>query len=218
MSIPFTSEGFYGVFSAYNLALWPAQVFLLGLGVIAIALLVLQRSYSSVGISGILAFLWAWQALAYHLAFFTAINPMAYVFAALCMGGAAVFFWQGVICGKLNFKPAPGWRKWVGWGLIIFALAIYPAWTYFAGHRYPAFPTFGLPCPTTLLTIGLLAFLLKPYPHSPFVAPVLWCLVGSQAAFVFGVPADSSLIVAGAVGLVLLMKSKSDKPAFGKAK
>ena len=34
MSIPFTPEGFYGVFSAYNLALWPAQVFLLGLGVI----------------------------------------------------------------------------------------------------------------------------------------------------------------------------------------
>ena len=71
MSIPFTSEGFYGAFSAYNLALWPAQVFLLGLGVIAIALLALQRSYSSVGISGILTFLWAWQALAYHLAFFT---------------------------------------------------------------------------------------------------------------------------------------------------
>ena len=93
MSIPFTSEEFYGVFSAYNLALWPAQVFLLGLGlgVIAIALLALQRSYSSVCISGILAFLLAWQALAYHLAFFTAINPIAYVFAAVFMGGAAVF-------------------------------------------------------------------------------------------------------------------------------
>ena len=44
MSIPFTPEGFYGVFSAYNLARSPAQVFLLGLGVIAVALLALQRS------------------------------------------------------------------------------------------------------------------------------------------------------------------------------
>lgn len=69
MQIPFTVEQFYGVFSAYNMAIWPAQIFLLGLALIAIALLAAQRRFSGVGISGILAFLWAWQALAYHLAF-----------------------------------------------------------------------------------------------------------------------------------------------------
>ena len=208
MTIPFSVEQFYGVFTAYNVGVWPMQFPLLALGVLAIVFLVRQRSYSSAGISASLTALWLWQALAYHLAFFTVINPLAYVFAAVFMAGAAVFFWQGVIRRKLIFKQASGWRACAGWGLLIFAFLIYPAWTYFMGHRYPAFPTFGLPCLTTLFTIGLLAFLVRPYPRSVFVVPVLWCFVGSQAAFAFDVQADLGLIVAGAVGLVLIAKSK----------
>ena len=208
MNIPFTVEQFYGVFDAYNTAVWPMQLLLLTLGVVAVMWLTRQRGYSSIGISSILTALWVWQALAYHLAFFAAINPLAYGFAAIFLAGADVFFWQGVIRRKLIFKPASGWRARAGWGLMIFAWFIYPAWTYLAGHRYPAFPTFGLPCPTTLFTIGLLAFLVRPYPRSVFVVPVAWCFVGSQAAFAFDVQADLGLIVAGVVGLVLIAKSK----------
>jgi Family of unknown function (DUF6064) len=211
VKIPFTSAEFYGVFSAYNMAVWPMQLPLLALGVLAVVLLIRQRTNANVGISAILAFLWVWQALAYHLAFFTAINPLAYAFSAVFMAGAAVFFWQGVVRRRLSFKPTVitnGWRMWAGWGLLMFALLIYPAWTYLSGHHYPAFPTFGLPCPSTLFTIGLLAFLVRPYPRSPFVVPVLWCFVGSQAAFVFDVMADLGLIVAGVLGLVLVVQSK----------
>lgn len=209
MNSPFTVAEFYGVFSAYNTAVWPAQLPLIALGVLAIVLLVRQRSYSNVGISAILAALWTWQALAYHLAFFTVINPLAYGFAVLFMGGAAIFFWQGVIRRQLIFKSTVGWRARAGWGLIIFAWFVYPAWTYLAGHRYPAFPTFGLPCSTTLFTIGLLAFLVKLYPRSVFVVPVLWCFVGTQAAFLFDVQADLGLVVAGVLGLIFIVQSKN---------
>lgn len=208
MTIPFSVEQFYGVFTAYNNAVWPLQLPLLLLGLLAIVLVIRQRSYSGAAVSAILTVLWVWQALAYHLAFFTVINPLAYVFAAVFMAGAAAFFWQGVSRRRLNFKLTPGWRKWAGLSLIFFALAGYPAWTYLAGHRYPAFPTFGLPCPSTLFTIGLLAFLVKPYPRSVLVVPVLWCFVGSQAGFVFDVPADLGLIVAGVFGIGLLIRSK----------
>ena len=209
MNIPFTAEQFYGVFAAYNTGVWPMQLPLLALGVLAVVLLVMQRSYASVGISAILTVLWVWQALAYHLAFFTVINPLAYMFAAVFLAGAAVFGWQGVTHSRLVFKPTSGWRALVGWGLMIFAGFIYPAWTYLAGHRYPAFPTFGLPCPTTLFTIGLLAFLVKPYPRSVFVVPVLWCFLGSQAAFLFDVQADLGLVVAGVLGLIFIAQSKN---------
>jgi Family of unknown function (DUF6064) len=208
VTIPFTTEAFYGVFKAYNTAVWPIQLLLLALGVLAVALLIRQPSYASVGISTILTVLWAWQALAYHLVFFAAINPLAYIFAALFIAGAVTFFWQGVVYNNLNFKITTGWRMGAGWGLMFFALFFYPAWTYLAGHRYPAFPTFGLPCPTTLFSIGLLAFLSKPYPRSVFVTPILWCFVGSQAAFVFDIQADLGLIVAGVFGLVLAVQSK----------
>lgn len=208
MNIPFTTAEFYGVFSAYNTGVWPMQLLLLALGMLAVVLLIMQIKYASVGISAVLTFLWVWQALAYHLTFFTAINPLAYVFAAVFLAGAAVFFWQGVVRRNLHFIPMQGWRMWTGWGLVIFACFVYPAWTYLAGHRYPLFPTFGLPCPTTLFTLGLLAFLVKPYSRSVFVVPVLWTFVGSQAAFVFDVPADLSLIFAGIVGIALMIRSQ----------
>jgi Family of unknown function (DUF6064) len=205
VTIPFSVEQFYGVFTSYNTAVWPVQ---LPLGVLGVFLLVRQRSYSGIGISVMLTVLWVWQALAYHLVFFTAINPLAYGFAAVFLAGAVAFFWQGVIQRRLNFKLTSGWRVRAGWGLMIFAWFIYPAWTYLTGHRYPAFPTFGLPCPTTLFTIGLLAFLVKPYPRSVFVVPIAWSVVGSQAAFAFGVQADLGLVFSGVLGLVLLMNSK----------
>lgn len=137
MTISFSVEQFYGVFTAYDTAAWPMQLPLLALGV-----------------------------LAYHLAFFTAINPLAYGFAAVFLAGAMAFFWYGVVRRRFNFKLTSGWRMWAGWSLIIFAWFIYPAWTSLAGHRCSAFPTFGPPCPTTLFPIGLLAFLVKPYPRN----------------------------------------------------
>lgn len=96
-----------------------------------------------------------------------------------------------------------------GVALVVFALVVYPIWSWYAGHSYPYTPTFGLPCPTTLFTVGMLAFVVPSYPRSPLVVPVLWCFVGAQAAFLLGVSQDFALLVAGAFGLVLLARSKA---------
>lgn len=207
MVLPFTSEQFFAVFGAYNEAVWPAQVFLLALAVLALVLVALARPWSGWVVSLILAFLWAWLALAYHFMFFAAINPLAYFFAAVSAAGGLVFLWQGVIRRNMRFRIARSTRGAIGVALIVFALVMYPAWSTYFGHGYPAMPTFGLPCPTTLFTIGLLAFLVPPYPRSPLVVPVLWCLVGSQAAFMLGVWQDLGLLVAAALGAVLFARS-----------
>jgi hypothetical protein len=212
MQLPFTIKQFYGVFSEYNTALWPAQIFLVALALAAVTLAIFPLRWSGVGISAILAFLWAWIALAFHLAFFTAISPPAYAFAGISLVGALVFLWQGVVRRRLEFRLAPGFRTAVGLCLILFALVVYPAWSLYVGHRYPSLPTFGLPCPTTIFTVGLLSFLVAPYPRSPLVVPVLWCLVGSQAAFILGVPQDLGLVVTAAVGIVLFARSKAHPP------
>ena len=208
MQLPFTIEQFYGVFREYNTSVWPAQILLVALAVVAVALVVVPRRWSGAGISSILAFLWAWLGLAFHLAFFTGINPGAYVFAGVSLAGAVIFLWQGVLRRKLEFRVVRGFRTAVGLVLIVFALIVYPVWSHYAGHLYPAIPSFGLPCPTTIFTVGMLAFLVAPYPRSPFVVPVLWCLVGVQAAFLLGVPQDLGLGVAGIVGIVLLARSR----------
>ena len=215
MQIPFTVEQFFGVFRDYNIAVWPTQVLLVALGVLALVLVVVPQRWSSMAVSGILAFLWAWMALAYHLVFFSSINPLAYVFAAASLAGAVVFAWQGVIRRRLEFRLSASLRTRIGVGLVVFALLVYPAWSFHAGHHYPALPTFGLPCPTTIFTIGMLAFLVAPYPRSPFVVPVLWCFVGGQAAFLFDVPQDLGLVVAGVIGIALLLRSKVEPPRVG---
>lgn len=204
MAIPFTIEQFHGVFRDYNTAMWPVQWFLLALALVAIAAVLRPQRWSGVAVPVILGVLWAWIAIAYHLAFFARINPAAHAFAALSLVGAGVFIWQGVIRRRLAFQWVPGPTATVGTTLIFFALVVYPVWSALDGQPYPQTPTFGLPCPTTIFTIGMLCFAVRPMPRSPLIVPVLWCLVGAQAAFFLGVQPDLGLVAAGMVGLGLL--------------
>ena len=68
--------------------MWPAQWFLVLLGLAAVVLALAPRRGSGVAVSAILGALWAWIAVAYHLAFFARISPAAYGFAALSAAGA----------------------------------------------------------------------------------------------------------------------------------
>ena len=198
MSLPFNAEQFFGVFARYNESVWPAQIALNGAALACIALLF--RPDAGRWISALLALLWLWVALAYHFAFFAAINPAAWLFGGVTLAGALAFLWLGTILAKLRFAPAGGRRGAIGWMLLAYALAGYPLLGYLLGHRYPAAPTFGVPCPTTIFTLGLLLFASAPVPRLAFLVPVLWAAVGSTAAFALGVVEDYGLLVAGIIG------------------
>lgn len=216
MALSFTVDEFYGVFRDYNTAMWPAQWFLAALAIAALVAVLWPRPWSGVAVSAVLGVLWAWIAMAYHLAFFARISPAAYAFAALSAAGAAVFVWQGVVRRRLTLRWASGPKAMAGVTLIVFALVVYPVWSAYAGHPYPATPTFGLPCPTTIFTIGLLCFAVPPTPRSPLLVPLLWCLVGAQAAFLLDVQPDLGLIAAAVVGMDLLatagQRPRTSKP------
>lgn len=207
MQLPFTVDQFFGVLRSYNTAVWPAQVILTLLGVLAIGFIVARRSWSSAAVSAVLALLWLWLGVAYHLAFFTAVNPLAYGFAALSIAGGLLFAWQGVVHRRVEFALSKSPRAAVGIVLLGFALVAYPIWATCAGHPYPELPTFGLPCPTTIFTIGLLALASGAGLRSILVVPILWSLVGSQAAFLLDVRPDLGLLVAGIVAIVLFVRA-----------
>jgi len=206
MKLPFTADQFFDVFARYHAGVWPAPVVLTGLAALALGLVFWPAPAAGRWIAAILALLWAWMALAYHLAYFAAVNPAARLFAALFLLGATGFAWVGVVRRRLRFAPTSAARGWVGAALLLYALVAYPALSQFLGHRYPALPTFGLPCPTTIFTIGLLMLARSPVPRSVFVVPVLWSLVGATAAFSLGVWQDLGLVAAAAVGLVALIR------------
>jgi hypothetical protein len=205
MPIPFTVEQFFGVIRLYNNAVWPAQVLLPLLAVLVVIFIALRRPWSGVVVSAILALLWLWVGAAYHLAFFVQINPAAFGFGALSIVGGLLFVWQGVVRRRLTFVFAKNLRTGLGVSLIAFALVVYPVWATLAGHGYPDLPTFGLPCPTTIFTIGVLAVAYSADLRSVLAVPILWSFVGSQAAFLFNVKPDLGLLVAGGVAIGLFI-------------
>ena len=129
MQLPFTQEQFFDLFAAYNVALWPVLLALWITSVVASVLLLSSRRPPSRWISALLTGHWIWSALAYHVAFFTTINPVAWAFAALFLVQAALVFRSGVVQGRLSFVPLRnGWAP-VAWGLIAYSLA-YPVRTF----------------------------------------------------------------------------------------
>ncbi|HSJ42599.1 MAG TPA: DUF6064 family protein, partial [Xanthobacteraceae bacterium] len=78
MQLPFSPAEFFDLLAAYNTSLWPAVVTLWIGSALAAASLASSRLPHDRWISGLLAVHWAWSAVAYHLAFFTRINPAAW--------------------------------------------------------------------------------------------------------------------------------------------
>lgn len=204
MTLPFTTEQFLQVFQIYNESVWPMQIVLFLLGIAAIYLVLQSRPASSRLISLVLAFLWLWMGVVYHLVFFTTINKAAYGFGILCIIQGLVFLYAGVIKPNLSFRYQPDLYGITGAIFLLYAMIIYPVLGYFLGHVYPQSPTFGLPCPTTIFTFGILLWTDRKVSISVMIIPFIWSLIGSSAAFRLGIREDTGLLIAGLLGISLL--------------
>lgn len=205
--LPFTVEQFLAMFVSYNEAIWPAHILAYVAGGLAFALVFRRHERSDRMIAGILAAMWAWTGLAYHLTFFTVINKTAYGFGALFVIQAAAFAYVGAHQGRINFgfNPDPG--AWIGIAFVFYAAIAYPLLGLAMGHPFAELPMFGVtPCPVTIFTFGMLLLTRQPFPRLLLVGPVLWSLVGGSAAMLLRVPQDWLLLLSGAVAVTLLIR------------
>lgn len=206
MDIPFTVEQFFDVFQAYNIAIWPAQIiaYFIGIGAVILALRE-NRLYGRI-ISGILALFWIWMGIFYHIIYFSAINPVAWIFGLLFILEGLLFIIVGSVWGKLSFgfnlRPIPI----IGAIFILYAMIAYPLLGLAFGHGYPRAPMFGVaPCPTTIFTFGLLLWARRSVPAYILLIPLIWSIIGTMAAVGLQVPQDYGLGIAGVVGTVLVI-------------
>jgi Family of unknown function (DUF6064) len=205
-SIPFSTEQFFQVFEKYNQAVYPIQFGLILVAVVAILLATSRKFSRSKIISGLLGVLWFWTGIVYHLIFFTAISPPAYLFGTLFIFQGLLFLYEGVARNRLSFRASRGFDGILGAVFIAYALVIYPLIGYGLGRIFPSLPTFGTPCPTTIFTFGLLLWADRKISLRLLIIPVLWSIVGTSAALSFGVTEDFGLLVAATMGTAAIVQ------------
>jgi hypothetical protein len=205
MKLPFTIEQFLKVFEDYNLAVWPMQVILYILAIAAVYFAVKKFPQSDKFILLVLAFLWIWMGAVYHLLYFTSINKPAYIFGIVFIVEGMLFIKATFSKNKISIHIENNINGITGSLLILFALVLYPLIGYFLGHRYQASPTFGLPCPTTIFTFGILLFADKRVPLTLLIIPFIWSLVGFSAAFSLGIIEDTGLVISGLISITLIV-------------
>ena len=206
--MPFTTKQFLEVFAAYNNAVYPFQAVLFISAVFIIIQTFRKRKYAGILISWILMFYWLWVGVGYHILFFTAINPAAYIFGAAFILQALIFLKSGIVDKKLEFGFTKDLNHYAGLAIILYSLIVYPLLNVYFGHIYPENPTFGLPCPTTMFTFGILLWTKNQIPAYILIIPSLWALLGISAALQLGIYEDTGLIISGIIAVSLLIKDK----------
>jgi hypothetical protein len=206
VQLPFTTEQFLQFFKDFNLAVWPMQILAYVLGVTAVVLSFLNVKHGDRVVAGVLGFFWLFIGGVCHIAFFTKINPAAYLFGAFTLVQGALFLYEGVYRNGLRFSFRPDAYAIVGAVFVLYAMVIYPLIGGAAGHGWPHSPNFGVaPCPTTIFTFGILLWTASPVRKYVVAIPLVWSIIGFTASFKLGILEDVGLLVAGVVGTTLLV-------------
>ncbi len=202
--LSFTAEVFFSLLGQYNRDIWPAQVagLLLGLG----ALVVACRPVPGGGrvVAAVLATAWLWTGIVFHGGYLATISFAAPVVAACFAGQAVLLLWRGVACGRLRFRFRRDLAGWSGLVVALAGLAAYPLLGPMAGRGWTQLAMFGAaPCPTVIVTVGLLLLAEGRPPLTLMIIPLLWSLAAGTAAWFLAIPDILALPAIVLAGLAL---------------
>lgn len=205
MDLPFTISEFFEVFRRYNLGVYPMQFVFYLLGAGLILLVIRKTAVSDTIIPTVLGFFWIWMGVVYHLYYFSTINKAANIFGAFFIIQGLIFLYLGIIRKEFSFKLRADFLGITGALLILYALVIYPILGSMLGHVYPASPSFGVPCPTTIFTFGILLWTERKIRLLVLIIPFLWSIIGFFAAISLDMVEDTGLLVAALAGCTILL-------------
>ena len=113
-------------------------------------------------------------------------------------------FLYALVRNRITYGPVGRVDTAIGLAFIAYALVGYPVTGLLVGHVYPHSPLSPLfPCPATILTFGVLV-LAQRVPRYLLVIPALWAMSGALW-FYLGMVEDAGLVIAGVVGIVMLI-------------
>jgi Family of unknown function (DUF6064) len=190
------------------LPFWPLQIVTFGFALVVVVSLWRKWPITARAVPAILAVMWAINAIGYHYLYFRSINPAATLFAALFLVQAILLSACALSRRGLKFGVQHDVRTYVGSGIVIYAMVVYPILGILAGHGLMEGPMLGIaPCPTTIFTIGILVLARGKWIAWLSIVPMLWSLIGWLAAVQLGMPEDFGLPVSAAILLTLVVSN-----------
>jgi len=176
----FSPRTYYRLLELYNLAIWPAQLAGVAIGLAIVALLIGKRGHRDRIIAGLLAACWLWVAWAFHYQRYAQINWVAPWFAAAFTFQALLLIVVGVLAGQLVLQPASGAKLWIATSIVAISVVGYPLLAPLTGRAWTTAETFGVTAdPTAIATIAVLARARRPIPWMLLAVPVLWFAVAA---------------------------------------
>jgi hypothetical protein len=211
----FSPKTYDRLFELYNVAIWPAQIFALALG-LAIWIL-LSRATASGGrfVTAVLAASWLWVGVVFQMRRYATINWAATYFGWTFVLEAALLLWLGVFRPRLTFGMPSDRVGWLGSGMFLFALWAQPLADLLLGRSWRRLEIFGVaPDPTVIGTLGLL-MLASGRGRRPLIfIPVIWCLISGATLWTIKasdawIPPLAAAIAGGCLGGDLRLKQRS---------
>ena len=199
----FSPRTYYRLFELYNVAIWPAQIVSIALGLGILALLRRAGARQGRAVAAILAVCWLWVAWAFHAERYATINWAAAYFAAGFGAEALLLIWAGVVRGRLAFRPGAHAAGRIGLGMFLFALAAQPLIGPLTGRTWPQAEIFGVaPDPTAVATLGLVLLADGRTKWELLAIPILWCAMSGATAW--AMEARDALLMPLAAVVVLI--------------
>ena len=176
----FSPRTYHRLFELYNLAIWPAQLAGVAIGVAIVALLIGRHRQRDRIVAGLLAVCWLWVAWAWHYQRYAQINWVAPWFGVAFALQAMLLVGLGVFARRVVFAPAEGGRFWFSTSLFGIVVAGYPLLAPLAGRSWTTAEIFGVaPDPTALATVATLALVRGRIKWLLLILPILWCAIAA---------------------------------------
>jgi hypothetical protein len=198
----FSPSTYYRMLERYNLAIWPAQLAGVAIGLAIVALLIGKRRHHERIVAGLLAACWLWIALAFHYQRYAQINWAATWFALAFACEALLLVVVGVLAGRLDLRLAKGGTLWIATSIVAISILGYPILAPLTGRPWTSAEIFGVAAdPTAIASVAVLALVHGRIRWLLLVVPVLWCAIA--AATLWAMDAPESLVVVAAALLAL---------------
>ena len=203
----FSPRTYYRTIELYNLAIWPAQLAGVAIGLAIVALLIAKRKQHDRIIAGLLAACWLWVGWAFLYQRYAQINWVAPWFAMAFALQALLLVVVGVFAGRIVFEPSGGGRFRVATALVAMTVLGYPLLAPLAGRSWMTAESFGVtPDPTAIATLVALALLRGRVRWLLLVVPLLWC--AATALTLWAMESRQAIVVAAAAVIALMLAAR----------